>query len=277
MGRRRAQSVLPMDVSLTALPPTAIFMLNDSYITGQPDGGNGTDDLYGYLTTSDGTLTGIPLPLPTLSISQVGPPLDVSKTIPAPSATPVSSPVNIGGFTVGAPTAPGHTAATIAADVNGQTLSATLNAYSYAAACVSAPNDGMSFTCAPGLYWDAAGVEHVTSDPTQADVYITDNGDGTNSLTFPEGAVELPSTLAYQVTTVPTVPAGPTAYTGVNINTEVNAGRYPFTYVFKTRSGLYVKWGIMVGFADPNTGLVSGSLWNMYGVYLAATGTAFAY
>lgn len=275
-GRRAAQSALPMDVNLTALPPTGLFDVPDPYINGNPDGIK-AETMYAYLTTSDGTMNGIPSPLPTPSLTQTGPAMSVTSIVPAANPLPTSPPVLIGGFNMLPPESDGHTVATISTTVNGTPMSANLDVFTYSGACVSSPQDKMTYNCAPGLYWDAAGLEHVTSDTSQADVYITDNGDGTNSLTFPAGAAELPSTVAYKVTSVPSVPSGPSAFDGKYFNSEINAGHYPFTFVFRTRSGIYVKWGIVAGYSDPNAGLASGSLWNVYGDYLATTGSTFAY
>lgn len=281
---RRPASVLPMDVNFSALPPTGMFDIPDSYINGNPDGVS-TEQMYAYLTTTDGTMNGIPNPLPVPQLTQSGPGMPLLNAIAAP-ALPSAPPVGIGGFNLGAPTQPGHTTALISAVVNGQTLSATLNVYSYGAGCVASTNNNTTYNCPTGLYWDASGVEHTTTDISQADILLQFNsGDGSDSLVFPYGAVELTKTLVYAVTQVPTVPTTSTAFAGKQLLSDTSLGGV--TFVFHTKSGLAVKFGLLHmdngcnppagggSGCDPNFGASTGSFGDAYGVYAVATGTTF--
>lgn len=283
-ARRATSSTFPMDVNLTALPPKGIFDVPDSYITnGNPDGIR-AEAMYAYLTTSDGTMNGIPNPLPTPTLTQTGPTMSVTGIIPSANPLPTAPPVLIGGFNMAAPESDGHTVATISTTVNGTPMSASLDVYTYGGACVSSSIDNRGFNCATGLYWDASGVEHVTTDTSQADVYLQYNGDGTSTLIFPAGAVYLPNTAAYSVTSVPSVVAGPTSFSGMTLYNESAGG--PGTFVFATRSGIHVKWGELStwsgcvpvnGGCDQTQGLNTGDVGGKYGVYLATTGSTFAY
>src|SRR5579862_7144730 len=180
----RALKVLPSDVSLEALPSTAEFDIPDPYIVGSPNGTRG-NDVIGYLTTSDGTMSGIPNPLPTVTIAQVGPALSILSTITVPSPVPLQPPVSLGGIVVSSPTLPGQTTVTLSANINGQTLTSNLQATSYNGLCVGSDLDNSAYNCPRnGLYWGVDGIEHVASSVGAADVYLRDNGDGTTTLVF---------------------------------------------------------------------------------------------
>lgn len=266
-----SSSRLPQDVSLTALPLIAAYDLPDSYITTDPGGTFGAQ-IIAYLTTSDKTLNGIPSTLPAVTISQVGPSLVIGSPVPAPSAIPSAPPVSLGGFSVSAAPQPGQTTITLSATVNGQSLSTVVKADTYPGMCVVASDAVTSHGCPAGLYWDAQGVEHTTSSTAAADVYLQHNSDGTSTFEFPYGAAEIKATPTYQVTAVPTL--GATSFASLGLFNDVQ--KSTVVVVFKTQSGLYVKWDLRSWFAGSGS-LTTGDIAEIYGAYLVASGTTFSY
>ncbi len=271
-GRRTAMD-RALDVSLLSLPPTYQIDVPDPYITQQP-GETGAPWIFVYLNTSDGTLAGLPNPLPTPAYAQTGPSIPVLTVNPAPMPTPSTAPVELGYETLGRPTQPGIIAITASAPVNGQTLSANVTIDAYPAMCIIAPNSYQNDGCVAGLYWDAAGGEHTTTDTTQADAYMVLNSGGTTSFVFNSGATTVASSDGLiPMTSCPSVAAGPTTIPSLAIDQTVPV------IAFKTATGFCVKW--QADSFDSGTGsggVNTGNIGEAYGMYLVSDASGnFAY
>lgn len=271
----------PLDVNLTALPLAAIFDVPDSYITGGDPAGLRGAQVIAYLTTSDGTLSGIPGVLPTPSVSETGPQIPIGSPVPAPSPIPSAPPISLGGFNLSAPTTAGQTVLTLSATVNGQAMTTTVKGDNYPELCVassdSAGTSGGSYGCPAGLYWDAQGVDHATSTVSNADVYLQfDSTSGTTTLNFPYGAALVTGSVPIY-NTLSTVSTTQTSFTSAAIYTAEANGSAGVTFIFKTQSGLYVKWAVAGQTAGAGTTGINGDIAMMAGPYLTTTSTTFAY
>lgn len=274
----------PMSTSLSALPLAAVFDVPDSYISGGDPSGIAGAQVIAYLTTSDGTLNGIPSPLPTPLITQSGPQMVIGSPVPAPSPLPSAPPVSLGGYNLSAPNTTGQTVLTISTIVAGQQLTATVKGDNYPSLCIASsdipPNSSASaFNCpVNGLYWDAQGQDHVAPTVSSADVYLQYNSaDGTTTLEFPYGATEVSESLIYNQLDVPTIAPTATSFSGLSIyNAEAASG--PLIFVFRTQSGFTVKWALTGQAAGSGgVGVNGGDSALMAGPYLATNSTAFTY
>lgn len=283
-GNARHDARHVMDVNLTTLPTQIEFDVPDSYIVGNPNGITG-DFLIAYLTTSDGSMNGIPATLPSITVSQSGPTLTIASNIPAPTPTPSVPPISLGGASFGAATQPGVTTLTISTSVNGQALSTSVSATTYSGFCVASDLDNTSYNCPKnGLYWDASGVEHVAASTAQADVYIQDNGDGTTSVVFPYGATEIKGVFLSSLTSVPAIPSTSLTVPGLQFWADSIQGE---AYVFNSHNGAKIK--SLVGSTTAGCvsdgsggcvqtdGLNTGDLGMFYARYLATTTSTFTF
>jgi hypothetical protein len=262
----------PLDVNLNALPEQGEFEIPDSYIN-VPPGTTGAATVVAWLSTTDGTMQGIPFPLPVPTFVETGVSATVSNVSPAPTPHASVPPINIGSELLNPPTQTGVTTINVAASVGSQTLTAQSVFYTYPMFCIASPsNNQPDFGCVQALSWDAQGQEHVAPSNASSDFYMSQNPDGTTNFVFPSGAIELSSTLLYSVVNVPTI-GSTTTFPSVD---AFNDGH--LTFVFRTAAGPIVKCepdGLVAGNAAG--GLNNGNIGDASGPYQATTTSTFAY
>ena len=276
---------LPQDVILgSGIVPSADFVVADSYITTAP-GSYTQTQLVAYLTTTDGTTTGITSS--TIANANVqytvtsGNPIAIGSPEAVPTAVPSAMPdsgIIIGGAVLTAPTTVGQTMLQVSASVNGTPQTSNNTANSYPGMCLAGPNDDQSYGCIPNAYIDALGFAEPVGSNT-ADISLSQDANGNTIVNVPNGGAIVNSGVD-QVITAPSIPRG--AATSFVIDNSPTPAKGTLnadtTLVWNVNGGRVGKWNPTI-FAYYGSGTSAGQPEQAYGMYLisASGSTTFAY